>query len=83
MGRFDKGVSYYTTAEVTIEVSFPEDEIKCKWCPLLKHYDSIDRDRCQLTDEILVSREIIGSRCPLVIRKMNELKGAEENESNV
>lgn len=83
MGRFDKGVSYYTTAEVTLQVNFPEDDIKCKWCPMLKHYDSMDRDRCQLTNEILVSREIIGSKCPLTIMNENESKGVEENESNV
>ena len=67
MGRFDKGVSYYTDAEVTLQVHFPEDEVKCKWCPFIKHYDSMDRDRCSLTNEILISKEIIGCNCPLVI----------------
>lgn len=75
MGRFDKGVSYYTDAEVTVQVHFPEDEVKCKWCPFLKHYDSMDRDRCNLTNEILISKEIIGRKCPLTIMNENELKG--------
>ena len=77
MGRFDKGVSYYTVAECDIQVNFPEDEVKCKWCRFLKHYDGIDRDKCSLTDEILFSREIIGHRCPLTI--LNDVK-AEEME---
>jgi hypothetical protein len=67
MGKFDKGVLSYTFAECTIQVSFPEDEVKCKWCPFLRHYDSLDRDKCGLTEEILYSREIIGQRCPLTI----------------
>ena len=67
MGRFDRGVSSYTFAECTIQISFPEDEVKCKWCPMLKHYDSIDRDRCELTNDILYSRELIGQHCPLTI----------------
>lgn len=67
MGKFDKGVSSYTFAEVTLEIAFPEDEVKCKWCPLIVHYDSIDRDKCSKTNEILFSREIIGRNCPLTI----------------
>lgn len=67
MGRFDNGVKSYTFAECTITVSFPETEIKCRWCPFIKHYDSIDRDKCSLTEEILFSREIIGHKCPLTI----------------
>lgn len=71
-GRFDKGVSFYTVAECEIQVNFPEKSVACQWCPFLKHYDNIDRDRCQLTDEILFSREFIGQRCPLTI--INEVK---------
>ena len=67
MGRFDKGVTSYTFAEATIQVAFPEDETKCKWCPYIRHYDGIDRDKCALTEEILFSREIIGYKCPLTV----------------
>lgn len=66
-GRFDKGVTYYTVANLDWNVFFPEDEVKCRWCPFLKHYDGMDRDKCGLTEEILVSKEIIGRMCPLVI----------------
>ena len=72
MSKFDKGVSYYTTAKLSIEVHFPEDEVKCKWCPFLKHYDSIDRDKCGITQEILYSREITGQRCPLGFKAEEE-----------
>lgn len=72
MGRFDKGVSYYTMMELTMEIGFPEDEVKCKWCRFLKHYDSMNRDKCGLTDDILYSTETIGHNCPL--RFINEVK---------
>ena len=72
MGRFDKGVRWYTVAECEIQVNFPEDDVKCRWCPFVKHYDGLNRDKCGLTDEILISTEIIGQRCPLTI--LNEVK---------
>lgn len=75
MAKFDKGVSYYTFAETTIQIGFPEDEVKCKWCRFLKHYDSIDRDKCGLTEDILYSTELRGINCPLVI--LNDVKTEE------
>lgn len=67
MPKFDKGVSYYTIADLSMQISFPEDEVKCKWCKFLKHYDSMNRDKCGLTDDILYSTELRGLNCPLVI----------------
>lgn len=67
MGRFDTGVKYYTAAECEIQVFFPEDAVKCQYCPFIRHYDGLNRDKCSLTEEILVSREIIGHKCPLTI----------------
>ena len=75
MGRFDKGVTSFTFASAEIQVAFPEDEVKCKWCKFLRHYDGIDRDKCSLTDDILFSREIIGFNCPLTI--LNTVKTEE------
>lgn len=67
MGRFDRGVKYYTVAECEIQVNFPEDAVQCQWCPFIRHYDGLNRDKCSLTEEILISREIIGMKCPLTI----------------
>ena len=72
MGRFDKGVKYYTVAEVELQVNFPEDAVCCQYCPFIRHYDGLNRDKCSLTEEILVSREIIGHKCPLTI--LNEVE---------
>lgn len=70
--RFDTGVKYYTFAECEIQVAFPEDDVKCHWCPFLKHYDGLNRDKCGLSNEILISTEIIGQNCPLTI--INDVK---------
>ena len=72
MSRFDKGVTRYTTCNLDINVYFPEDEVKCKWCQFVKHYDNLDRDKCGLTDEILFKREFTGLKCPLTI--INEVE---------
>jgi len=67
LGRFDKGITKYTVCNLDINVSFPEDEVKCKYCMFLRHYDTIDRDICHITNETLYSRELTGLRCPLTI----------------
>ena len=73
--KFDKGVSFYTYADLSIQIGFPEDEVKCAWCPFIRHYESIDRDSCGVTNETLYSRELRGRHCPLVI--LNDVKTEE------
>ena len=48
----------------------------CQWCPFIKHYDGLDRDKCDVTNEILYTRKSVGARCPLTI--LNKID-AEEN----
>lgn len=69
---FDKGVMYYTNAAATVHVGFPEDQVCCRWCPFIKHYDSLDRDKCILTEDILYSKETRGRNCPLEIINSDE-----------
>ena len=78
MGKFDNGVSFYTFAETTIQIGFPEEDVKCKWCPFIKHYDSLGRDKCALTNDILYSKELRGHNCPLTI--LNDVKTEELNK---
>jgi len=78
MGQFDKGVQYYTVCNLDINVYFPEDQVKCEYCPFLMHQDSVNRDRCTLTNEILFTREFTGRDCPLTI--INDVKSEETEE---
>ena len=73
--RFDSGVSYFTVANLDMNVFFPENEFCCKWCRFLQHNDGLDRDKCALTNDVLYSREFIGQNCPLTI--INEIKTEE------
>ena len=82
MGRFDKGVSKYTVCNLDINVYFPENEVMCRWCPFLTHYDSIERDKCSLTNEILFTKEFTGRKCPLKIINDVDVEDA-VNETNV
>jgi len=77
-GRFDKGVLWYTICNLNINVAFPEDCVQCEFCPFIKHYDNLDRDKCGLTGDILYSRKYRGENCPLVIT--NTTQTEEENK---
>ena len=80
--RFDTGVQYYTVTNLDINISFPEDEFFCEWCPFLRHLESLDRDKCAITEETLYSRKLRGRHCPLVV--INSVNAEEmKNESNV
>ena len=71
MGKYDNGISSYTEMNLDISVYFPEDEVKCKWCPFMRS-DRMDRERCFITEEVLISRELIGRNCPL--RLINKVR---------
>ena len=65
MARFDNGILWYTTAIAHIAVHFPEDDIKCRWCPHLRSDEANGRHFCRLTSDIVYSTEIIAETCPL------------------
>ncbi len=62
-GRFDKGVLYYTKGH--IEVYFPENEIKCRYCSFLRHIEGSDQLRCNYNNAVIYSKEHIGVNCPI------------------
>ena len=64
-GRFDHGVSYYTSGEVTIQVHFPENDVSCQWCKFLRYDRGLDRYFCGLTDMMLYSKLNVPQYCPL------------------
>ena len=64
MKTFHKGVSYYTRS--TVEICFPEDDICCYRCPLMRTEYKPDREYCARTGELLPApKDIIGFECPL------------------
>ena len=65
MGYF-KGVSRYVKA--TLEISFPEGEIRCWNCPLLHR----GRQMCMKTGEIIEDVRELGHYCELVFEVEND-----------
>lgn len=65
MKNFYNGVSYYTKASV--QIGFPEDDLCCRWCPLMGSEYRPNREYCKKTGEILLAPEhTIGENCPLI-----------------
>lgn len=65
MARFDKGINYYTKGTAHIDIYFPEDEVKCKYCIYLRYIEGLGH-RCKLTEDVIYSVEHIGKNCPIV-----------------
>lgn len=67
MGRFDKGVEYYT--KVLIPVGFPEDCVTCRYCPMckLRLMQGKAEAVCQSTGEIIGNVDHRPEDCPAVI----------------
>ncbi|MBC8547245.1 hypothetical protein H8711_09945 [Clostridiaceae bacterium NSJ-31] len=74
------GASYYTDAELTITIHFPEDKVCCLYCPLcVKDPDNYGRMICFETREILFYPSVtIGSNCAI---KMKEARQDGEAET--
>lgn len=60
MSAIKNQVTYYTKGTVTI--AFPEDDVRCRLCPLLETYA---RPQCRMTGEYLAEGYLIGGMCPL------------------
>lgn len=75
-GRFDKGILFYTKGTAYIDVFFPEDEVKCKYCPFLRYIEGLGQFRCKFNDSVIYSVEHIGADCPVVFD--GEVKEREE-----
>jgi hypothetical protein len=56
------GVFKYLKTRVTI--GFPNEEYKCRYCPLLETYS---RNQCRRTGEYILDINGIGYNCPLEI----------------
>lgn len=76
MKDFSRGVSYYTGGMV--HIAFPEDDICCRWCPLMRVELKTDRQYCCKTGEYLVSTNFtVGNQCPIIFDDLGK-----EEETN-
>lgn len=70
MARFDKGVSYYT--RMVVPIGFPEDQVICRWCPLMRAVDGGTRHMCMATGEIIYGIDSRPDGCPAKEEKYGE-----------
>lgn len=67
MSKFKNGIGYYTKAAATVTVYFPEDEIRCGYCPWCRAEKELSRFWCRLCDKMVYDPHIpkLPDFCPL------------------
>ena len=68
--NFDKGIDYYTEGVAEINVYFPEDDIRCVWCPFCRSEADFGRYWCRLTNRMVYSPTCadLPDFCPITIQ---------------
>ena len=65
-----QGVTEYSTGVIAVKVSFPNHDVKCRWCQFCIDDTTMrQRRRCSLSEEILFDIDRMGVRCPLVFEE--------------
>lgn len=69
--NFENGVSFYTTGTAKINVHFPENDVRCKWCPFCRAEENPGRYWCRLTNDMIYNPNYAGlpEFCPITINK--------------
>lgn len=70
MSRFENGVQWYTRGKV--EISFPEDVVICRYCPMMRADAGNTRHVCIITGEILGNIDFCPRTCPIEDLKEDE-----------
>ena len=68
---FEKGVSFYTKGTVEVSVFFPEDDVRCLWCPFCRAEEAFGRFWCRLNNKMIYNPKYEGlpDSCPITIEK--------------
>ena len=69
--NFDKGVSFYTEGKAEISIFFPENDVRCLWCPFCRAEDAFGRFWCRLTNRMVYNPNYaeLPEFCPIKIVK--------------
>lgn len=67
MAKFENGVSWYTVGVATVNISFPEDDIKCQRCPFCRAENELGRYWCRLVNKQVYEPKMLGlpEFCPI------------------
>lgn len=68
---FENGVSFYTEAKAEISIFFPENDVRCCWCPKCRSEESLGRFWCRETNRMIYNPYFAGlpEFCPFTIIK--------------
>lgn len=58
--EFPNGVSYFTDGEISLTVHFPEDKVKCHYCPFCRSENDLNRYWCRLTNKMIYNPYTLG-----------------------
>ncbi|MFR2018942.1 MAG: hypothetical protein ACLS27_10020 [Eubacterium sp.] len=69
--RVPNRVSYFTDGEISLTVHFPEDKVKCHYCPFCRSESDLNRYWCRLTNKMIYNPYILGlpDSCPIEFTK--------------
>lgn len=62
-GRYDTGVKFYTRGK--IPVNFPENDVKCRFCPMWYTTNEGGQNRCRATGRVLFGLDYVPDFCPV------------------
>ena len=66
---FEKGVSYYTHGTASIDIYFPEIDVRCVWCPFCRSEADLGRFWCRLVNHMVYNPNYaeLPEFCPIKI----------------
>ena len=68
---FENGVRFYTIGQAILDVSFPENEIRCGYCAFCRPESDLKRYWCRLTNKMIYNpySAILPEWCPIKFEK--------------
>lgn len=72
--NFEKGVDYYTHGTASVDIYFPEDDVRCVWCPFCRSEAELRRFWCRLVNRMVYNPNCaeLPEFCPITINKEAE-----------
>lgn len=66
--EFKNGVSWFTKGVASIPIYFPEDKMKCQYCPFCRSEGDLKRFWCRITNHMIYNPYCaeLPDNCPIV-----------------
>ena len=87
--EFKSGVQWFTKGTATIPIFFPEDKVRCQYCPFCRAESDLKRYWCRLTNQMIYNPYVpeLPDNCPVyftgeIVGKPKQKKGVNYGDSN-